>query len=481
LTRRKLLRLTAAGVALGSVPVVAAELLPWRVLMPKPRSAQDINLAIIGAGGYGLQLIHYFAKTEGCQIGYVCDPDEARGQAAVTLVQREFGRNATYFRDMRRVYDAKDVNAVVIATPNHWHTLAAVWAMQAEKDVYVEKPVSHSIDEGRRLADASERYQRIVQSGLQLRSYNELRRAIDFLIKGGIGKINYARCLSYKRRRPIGEAGDFPPPNNVDYDLWCGPAPMSRVTRREFHYDWHWFWDYGGGGLSNNGVHRIDVARWGMGLTGLGDAVLSFGGRFGPPDSGETPNTQVTIHRYGDRYIIHELRGLPTSPDPMLEDSDGVIFYGTEGILTFASRQAILKDLKGRVVKRFARREGGSLHRNFLDAVRSRSRQDLHCDALNGHYSSALCHLGGLSHRLGNVAGEKQIERQFADAGLPPFVGQIYSDAKDHLRSNGIDQPFLLGRFLRFDSEGKEIFDDPHASSMLRVDYRKPYVLPDLA
>jgi predicted dehydrogenase len=438
-------------------------------------------LAIIGVGGYGRELISKFANIENCHIGFVCDPDEVRGRSAVELARYKSGRDAIYFQDMRRIFDLKDVDAVVISTPNHWHTLAAVWAMQAGKDVYVEKPVSHSVFEGKYLAEAAKFYRRVVQSGLQLRSYEELRHTIDFLQQGGIGRIKYARCLSFKRRRPIGKAGSYRPPDSLDYNLWCGPAPMSQVTRRQFHYDWHWFWDYGGGGLANNGVHRIDVARWGMGLTGVGDDVFSLGGRFGPQDAGETPNVQVTVHRYGNQFIIHELRGLPTETDPLLESGDGVIFYGTDGILTFGRRKLVLRDLQGRIVRQVSRNGRGSHHRNFLNAVRWGRQEDLHCSAMDGHYSSALCHLGGLSHRLGVVAGEKDIERQLGDAHLPEFFGEIYADTKEYLRSNAVEEDLRLGRLLRFDPEGTEIINDPEGTLMLRSSNREPFILPKLS
>ncbi len=219
----------------------------------------------------------------------------------------------TWVKDVRKLLDDKSIHAVSIATPNHWHSLGAIWAVQAGKDVYVEKPVSHNVLEGRRLVQAARKHNRIVQTGTQSRSNPGMRAAMEFIHSGGIGEVSVARGLCYKRRNSIGPKGVYEVPKEVDYDLWSGPAPILPVTRKQFHYDWHWQWAYGNGDLGNQGIHQMDLCRWALNVDKLCDKTFSIGGRFGYEDAGETANTQLVIHDYGNKQLAFEVRGLKTN------------------------------------------------------------------------------------------------------------------------------------------------------------------------
>jgi predicted dehydrogenase len=246
----------------------------------------------------------------------------------------------------------------------------AIWAMQNGKDVYVEKPVSHNVFEGRRCVEAARKYQRICQTGTQCRSMAGTREAMDFLHSGKLGKISLARGLCYKSRGSIGKVkSEQAPPQTVDYDLWCGPAPKKPLMREKLHYDWHWVWDTGNGDLGNQGIHQMDVARWGLGKNELARTVLSLGGRFGYVDDGETANTQLCVYDYGDCKLIFEVRGLSTAK--LYGAGVGVLFYGTEGYMVCPTYDsAIARTYDGETIARF---KGGDDHYgNFVRAVRSR-------------------------------------------------------------------------------------------------------------
>ena len=410
--RRKFVSMLAASGSLAGLGYYGYT----RSKQPDLPPSDRVTIAIIGLRGYGKKLLKKFAKLPQCYIAYLCDVDTGVGQKTVAKAEKLTGHKPKFVVDMRHIFDDPTVDAVVIATPHHWHALAAIWAMQAGKDVYLEKPVSHNIQEGLSLIAAARKYNRICQSGTQLRSKRVLMTAMDFMHGGGIGEVKLARCTAYKRRKPIGLAGQYPVPKEVDYNLWSGPAQVLPIQRKRFHYDWHWDWEYGNGGLGNNGVHRVDVARWGLQVTGLGDSVTSYGGRFGEKDMGETPNTQVTFHEFGEKTIIQELRGLPTKPPEDFEKGDGVAFYGTDGKIVYGKGKARLFDDKGKLVKSFKPKKGeeGSHHANFLA---SRKKPKISGFALRhpeGHFSSGLCHVGSISHRVGMRATDEEIKKTLA-------------------------------------------------------------------
>ncbi len=365
-----------------------------------------------------------------------------------------------------------------IATPNHWHALAAIWAMQAGKDVYVEKPVSHNVSEGRRIVEAARKYNKICQTGTQSRSTKGMREAIDYIHSGKIGEVKVARGTCYKRRKSIGERGVYAVPSDVSYDLWGGPAPLVEITRPKFHYDWHWQWLWGNGDLGNQGIHQMDIARWGLGVNTLSSSVISYGGRWGYTDAGETANTQVVSHEFGDKSLIFEVRGLETPP--YKGSMSGVIFEGSDGYVVMGSYESgSAFDKGGALVRKFA--GGGDHFGNFVSAARSRKVGDLNADILEGHLSSALCHLGNISYRLGSSttmadAGDRAKEIKTHDNALDTFTRM-----GEHLKANQLELdklPVQFGQLLTVDVGSESFAGDDAANAMLTREYRAPYIVP---
>ena len=460
--------LAAAAAASVPTPLLGAE--------PRGTSPNDkIIAAIIGCGIRGKQHASELARLSDCEIAYVCDPDRDRAaELAADLVAKNH-RQPKAVQDLRVICDDPSVSVVFVASPNHWHALAAIWAMQAGKDVYVEKPVSHNVSEGRRIVQVARKLGRICQGGTQNRSNSALAEAIKYIHQGKLGEVKLARSIVYGPRGSIGGPGQYEIPASVDYNLFAGPAPLSPLTRPKFHYDWHWFWDTGNGELGNNNIHSIDICRWGLGLTGLGRAVISYGGRFGYTDAGETPNTQVVIHDFGGKTVVAETRGLKTeSFRPNFKG--GWIFFGTEGIIAGTS----LFDLEGKLVRTFDER-GESHFANFLKAVRSRKVSDLNADILEGHQSTALCHVGNLSYRLGNLSSPNEIRSQLGQLKASGVALETFERTRQHLVENNVDletAKLTLGPLLRLDSAKEKFLDNPSADAFLTRAYRKPFVVP---
>src|SRR4051794_3671758 len=418
---------TAAAATFAAKTLVAAE------DSPRVTANDKIGAAIIGCGIRGKAHARELARQEDCEIAYVCDPDRDRAAEVAALVVEQGRPSPKVIQDLRKALDDKSVDVVFVATPNHWHALAAIWAMQAGKDVYVEKPVSHNVSEGRRIVQAARKLGRICQAGTQNRSGGAWGSAIQYIRDGKLGEVKLARSIIYGGRGSIGGPGKCAIPASVDYDLWLGPAADVPLTRPKFHYDWHWVWNTGNGELGNNNVHFTDICRWGLGVTGLGNAVLSYGGRLGYADAGETPNTQVVIHDFGDKTIVTETRGLKSAPFPP-DTKAGCLFFGTEGIIAGGS----LFDLDGKLVRPF---EGKSQNHfaNFLKAVRSRNASDLNADILEGHQSTALCHIGNISYRLGRPALAAAIERQLGELNVHERVLETFDRTRKHLEENRVD------------------------------------------
>jgi predicted dehydrogenase len=461
---------TAAAAALGVRPVIAAD--------AKTEAGDAINAAVIGCGIRGKQHISALSRLSGCNVAYVCDCDTERmGKLAdeARKLKGKSGGDVKTAADMRRVFDDTSVDVVFVATCNHWHALAAIWAMQAGKHVYVEKPVSHNISEGRRIVEVSRKTGRLCQAGTQRRSSRALAAAVEYMREGKLGEVKLARSVIYGRRASIGVPGEFQPPPTVDYNLWAGPAPMSPITRPQFHYDWHWFWETGNGELGNNNIHMVDVCRWGLGVTGLGRSVLSYGGRFAYRDAAETPNTQVVIHDFGDKTIVQETRGLKSDGFGPKVDG-GAIFYGSEGIIADTS----LFDPEGKLVRTFEGGDGDHF-KNFLDAVRSGRREDLHADILEGHQSTALCHAGNISYRVGKPASAVEVRDALADTDVGGDAKETFERTVGHLKANGVDldaTPILPGEALRPDGDNESFAANNRANALLTRDYRKPFAVP---
>ena len=438
--------LAAASASLGAT--AAAQDAPrTAVATAAARGAADkLRVAVVGVRGRGMSHVSGFLGKNNCEITTVCDCDEAVIGNAMRSIEKVQGQAPTFVKDVRRVVENRDIDVVSIATPNHWHALMAIWAMQNGKDVYCEKPASHNVREGALMTAAARKYGRICQVGTQSRSNPSMRQSVEAVQSGRIGTVDLAIGLCYKNRPSIGKVdGPQAPPATMDYDLWCGPAPVEAPRRKTsngtVHYDWHWVWNYGNGDLGNQGVHQMDVARWGL-RKGQPNSVCSVGGRFGYTDDGQTANTQVSLFDYGNAKMVFEVRGLKSAK---YEGGDvGVIWVGTEGMVVCPNyySSGIVYDKDRKEVARFT---GGNdqLHfDNFVKAVRSRRREDLNCDIAEGHVSAALCHLANISYRLG---AEGPIGDVAGFAGSPAAADAL-TRMREHLKEHNIDSATAVGR-----------------------------------
>lgn len=392
---------------------------------------ERIRVAVMGIRGRGKQLAAGFAGLENCEVAYLCDVDDGVIEPAVKSVEAKQKRLPKIEKDIRRLVEFKDVDALVIAAPDHWHALATVWGCQNGKHVYVEKPISHNITEGRRMVEAARKYNRVVQVGTQRRSAEHYQRAVEFLRSGKLGKIPFARAWIAGNRKTIGKEADGATPPGVDYDLWLGPAALRPFNRNRFHYNWHWFWDYGTGELGNNGIHGLDICRWGLGVD-YPDRVTCGGGKHFYDDDQETPDTQIATFDFPNCSISWEHR--IWSKTGMMGESWGVAFYGEKGTLIFDKNGWHVED-----GSQAAEKESGSMERahlqNFLDCIRSGKRPN--ADIEEGHKSTTLCHLGNIAWKLRRVVGYHAGHNRC-----------IYENREGLLISDG-DADKLLGRTYR--------------------------------
>jgi predicted dehydrogenase len=405
-----------------------------------------INVGVIGLRGRGRDHITCYSQLPEARVAAVCDIDQAQIERAVQFTEQKTGaKPQNTYQDIRKLLENKDIDAVSIATCNHWHALAAIWACQAGKDVYVEKPASHNIWEGRKMVEAARKYKRMVQVGMQSRTTDHKIRAMQMLHDGVIGKIFLAKGLCYKRRKSIGHQPDGPVPAGVDYNTWLGPAAMRPFNPNRFHYNWHWFWDTGNGDIGNQGVHEMDIARWGLNKKSLPTSVSAEGGKFIYDDDQETPNTLLATFKYDDCELVFEVRGLITGGESSIaydgSNFIGNLFYGSDGWMSVdLNGFQIYKGEDRKLVKEEKYTEPESWAttphvQNFLKAVRSRKHEDLTCDIEDGFKAAALCHMANISYRT--------------------------------------------GRKLRFDPQAERFIDDAEANSHLSRKYRKPFVVPE--
>jgi predicted dehydrogenase len=394
----------------------------------KSSANETLRVAVIGVHGRGMDHVEGFCKQKNVTVAAICDVDpKAAERAQHTVEKLTPGAAPKYVQDIRRLLDDKSIDAVSIATPNHWHALAAIWACQAGKDVYVEKPVSHNVSEGRRIVDAARHYKRIVQTGTQCRSHKGIQDAIAFLRSGKLGQVYMAKGLCYKPRGSIGHKADGPVPAGVDYNLWLGPAPERPFNPNRFHYNWHWNWDYGNGDLGNQGIHQMDLARWGINKNELPKTVQSSGGRFGYSDDGQTPNTLTTSFEFDDCELQFEVRGLITNDEMKVKIGD--IFYGTEGILTINSYTNWQTYFGPKLEPGPSGSGGGDHYANFIKAVRERDHKILNADIEEGHLSSAYCHLGNIAYRLGRKLHVNPTTETFVnDAEADTYLTRPYRE-----------------------------------------------------
>lgn len=450
--------------------------------------------AVGGVGGRGHQLIARLREIPEAKIVALCDVDSAHlDREAQPFKDR--GEKVTLYSDIRKVIDDKNVDAVVIALPNFWHALATVWACQARKDVYVEKPFSYNLWEGRQMVAAARKYNRMVQVGTQNRSSTLLRQIFADLHAGGqIGPIRYAHALVYRARDGIGTiTGPTTPPATLNYDMWCGPAPKGPLMRKQLHYEWHWFWDTGNGEIGNNGVHIMDLCRWAMGQNQLPPRAMSIAGRFAVNDCAETPNTHIALLDYQPAPLICEVRNVRagTSPDAIGKfrgQSRGLVIDCEGGYFAGDASGGALYDKEGKKIKDIED-DGSSkqlevLHlSHFLTAVRSRKTSDLAAEALQGHLSAACCHLPNISHRLGKQMSPEAIK---ATIQGNRELSNAFERCSQYLRENGVDlgsTPATLGPWVAYDTKQEKFAGDlaDRANALAQREYRKPYVVPKIA
>ncbi len=397
---------------------------------PKGPDPDALRIALIGVRGRGMEHVAGYHALPGAKITTICDADRKVIGKAMKQVTDRNGSEPKYEQDIRKVLEDKDIDAVSIAMPNHWHALATIWACQAGKDVYVEKPVSHNVFEGRKMVEAARKYGKIVQTGTQCRSHKGIQDAMAFLRSGKLGTIYMAKGLCYKPRGSIGHKPDGQVPEGLDYNLWTGPAEMKPFNENKLHYNWHWIWNTGNGDLGNQGIHQMDIARWGLNKSEFPKGVQGSGGRFGYKDDGETPNTELVTLDFDDALLQFEVRGLPTNDE--LGAKVGNIFYGTEGVLAITSYTTWQTYLGPKLEKGPGGTGGGDHFANFLAAVKARDPKKLNADIEEGHLSSAYCHLGNIAYRLGrklqvNPSSESFVNDAEADRMLTreyraPFI-----------------------------------------------------------
>jgi predicted dehydrogenase len=444
----------------------------------------DVRVGIVGMNNRGKDIVYKeLSKVSGVRITALCDVDsEPLNAMAKTL--RDQGLTIDTYADYRDLLAKGKIDAVFIVTPNHQHALQAIWACQAGKDVYLEKPVSHNIWEGRKIIEAADKYKRIIQVGSQCRSSDSLAEAVAWVQAGNIGKITSVRGLCYKLRPSIGlTTGPQPIPSTINYDLWLGPAPTAPLRRARVHYDWHMQWPYGNGEVANQGVHQMDIARWFLGEKEISPRVLTVGGRMSYVDDGETPNTLSVVHDYKTAPLIFEVRGLPLRLGSNLMDkvygaSIGVIVECEGGrivVPTYTTARAMDQD--GNVLKDFA---GASSHEgNFIDAVRSRKVSDLHAPITEGYISSSLSHLANISYRIGKTQPPDAIREQIKGNAT---MSEAFERLAAHLSLNGVNlekTPVTLGAALEFDSKTEKFTNNDAANALLTREYRKPFVVPE--
>jgi len=397
------------------------------------------QVAVIGLGGRGQDHIKAWLSIPESNIATLCDVNQAALERSQTVVERAGHAKPKGYADMREVFADKQIDAVSMPLPNHWHALSTIWACQAGKDVYVEKPACHNVFEGRKMIEAARKYQRMVQIGSQGRSSPNRIKMVKLLSDGIIGKVYMSRGLCFNRRKSIGHMADAPTPPGLDWDKFLGPAPMRPYNELRFKYNWHWFWDTGNGDIGNQGVHQMDIARWGLG-SGLPQSVSSTGGKYVYNDDQETPNTQIASFNYGDSEIVFEVRGILTNSEAGV--TVGNMFYGSDGWIA-VSRNGfqVYKGEKGEKIMDETEtwrtgNDGNVLHfRNFLQAMRSRNYKELAADVEIGVTSAILVHLANISYRL-----QKQ---------------------------------------LRFDPQTFTFPGEAEANRMLTRVYRAPYIVPE--
>jgi predicted dehydrogenase len=439
-----------------------------------------VRVAVCGINGRGGAHISELSKVGNVRLAWLVDPDSRLFEGNIKTVSEKYGAEPNCVQDVRRALEDKELNAVTVATPNHWHSLISIWACQAEKDVYVEKPLSHNIYEGRKLVEAAKKYKRVVQHGTQSRCSGGKAREIAAVQSGKYGKLLVSKGYCCKPRWSIGVKEPSGPPAGLDWDIWLGPAAQREYHGNLVHYNWHWFWETGNGDTGNQGVHEIDIARWAIKGATLPKSVWSLGGRFAYEDQGQTPNTQLAVFDYDDALLVFETRGLVGKNDIPSKVSNE--YYTTEGVIREGRFFAKGSDKgEGLKVDGEVQVAPGGAFGSFIAAVRSRDMQAVNCDAEVGHYSSALCHLANISYRLGEKAPYDAAARRIGDNKQ---VVEAFDNIADNLKAVGVkleETDYTVGPLLGFDGKIERFVGErsEQANAYLSRDYRAPYIVPE--
>ncbi|MEQ9375003.1 MAG: Gfo/Idh/MocA family oxidoreductase [Imperialibacter sp.] len=441
-TRREFIKKTAVA---GSVAFALPTIMPSSVFGANDR----INAAVLGVNGRGKSHIKSFMVQDNVQITHLCDPDMPLLKKRQAEFKETYKKDVLLEQDVRKIIDNKDIDVISIAMPNHWHALATIWACQAGKDVYVEKPGSHNIWEGRKMVEAAHKYDRIVQHGVQLRSSPAINKAIDLMRNGYLGKVYMSRGLVFRWRPSIGDQGFSPVPEGLDYDLWTGPAGKRAFTKNLVHYNWHWAWDYGNGDVGNQGIHETDLCMWGLDV-GLPTKITSMGGKFLWDDAKEVPEVLTSIYNYPEEGKIIQFEVRPWCTNTEDGATVGNIFYGEKGILvvdgydkfkTYMGQDRTLGESGDDGMASgtgMDRGDGGTdgHFKNFIEAVRKRDRSVQNGPVETAHLASGLAHLGNIAYRLDRV--------------------------------------------LTFNPSSETFVNDPEADKMLKRNYRKGFEVPEI-
>lgn len=475
-SRRDFLKRTAVGGLAAASLTVAGTKAPARVL-----GANDtVRVAVVGINARGSEHIRELsriAKTNNVEIAYLVDPDSRLFPEKSELVNRNMGKTPKCVQDLRTALDDPNLDAVTIASTNHWHAIQGIWACQAGKDVYVEKPCSHTVVEGRKLVEAARKYNRIVQQGTQSRSNGRFMGEVAAVKSGKYGKLVVAYGEAGKPRQGIGFKEPKAPPEGLDFNIWLGSAPEQPYHENLVHYNWHWFWDFGNGEIGNQGPHHWDIARWAMPDGAVPRSVISVGGRFFWNDQGQTANTQFTIVDFGGPVILMENRDLVKSSRLSSRNE----FRMEEGVIRngqfFPKGQEKGEPLPGvQSTKDFLTRHFA----NFIDCVRSRKREDLNAEIEEGHRSVLMAHLANISYRLGT-------ETPFSTEATAFAGDALFRESLDGMKKHLTDEvgmkldgvTYRLGRKLAYDAAAEKFPGDEEANKLLTQPYRKPFVLPD--
>ena len=440
-----------------------------------------INMGVAGINGRGRSHMGAWLGMKDVHITHLIDPDSRIHKSRSRMCEKKNNPKPTCVTDIRKALEDKDLDGVSVATCNHWHSLISIWACQAGKDVYVEKPASHNVHEGRILLETARKHGRMVQHGSQSRASSSWATATAHARTGKLGKLLVSYGVASKPRGSIGHRPYSDPPKDLDFNIWLGPAPMQRFHANLVHYNWHWFWDFGNADTGNQGVHQMDLARWGTPGGRLPNRIMSLGGRFQWNDQGETPNSHLTIFEYDDAdfQLIFESCNLVNGKTRVVNN----FFYTDQGEITSGGFTPKGSKKRQKLPKAdIDMGAGGNIFDNFIRAMRSRKHTDLVADVKEAHLSSALCHLGAICYRLGKVVPFDKSRKAFGD-NKEAYEALLKMEERMKSRKVKIDDSlkYQVGPVLTFDPETEKFTGDHAAAAnkLLTRNYRKPFVVPD--